>query len=159
MTRKLINRRTAGALTAALALGTAGPAIAAAGPAGARTFEVGPHGSVVQPGNVPHYQKANVLPPFTGATVPHYGKANVLPPFVPRHMRGFPETTAAPVVTATPRAVINHAAPGGSPDVVYILVGGLAGVAAGIGGAHVVSRRRSTGDGGTTAPPRSRTAV
>ena len=178
MNRKLINRRTAAALTAALALGTAGPAIAAAGPAGARTFEPGPHGSSVQPGNVPHYQKANVLPPYMPAPhVVHYGTANVLPPYMPAphvvhygranvpspfvygHMKGLPEATAAPVATATPRAVVNHSAPGGSSDVVYILVGGLAGVAAGIGGAHVVSRHRRTSDSGTAAPPRSRIAA
>jgi hypothetical protein len=52
MTRKLINRRTtAGALTAALALG-------AAGPAAARQIDVTPQGSSVPAGSLPHYTKA-----------------------------------------------------------------------------------------------------
>jgi hypothetical protein len=126
MTRKLINYRTVGALTAALALGTAGPAAA--------RWDLGP-----QPGSVSHHQKANVLPPFTGATVPYYGKANVLTPFVPRHMEGFPETTAAPVATATPRAVVNHPAPGGGSDLIYVLGGG---VLFAIGGGAFAAGRR-----------------
>ena len=150
MNRKLSNRCTAGALTATLALG-------AAGPAAARQIDVTPQGSSVPAGFLPHYEKATFLsdmPPLHT-----YGKANVLPPLVRTHMKGLPESTAAPVVTATPRAVVNHSAPGGSSDVVYILVGGLAGVAAGIGGAHVVSRHRRTSDSGTTAPPRARIAA
>jgi hypothetical protein len=149
MTRNLINRRTVGALTAAVALGIAGPAAA-------RTDLVGP--VVIEPPIV-HHETANVLPPFTGAKVPYYGKANVLPPFAPGNMKPSPQATVAPVTTATPRVVINHPAAGGASDLVYILVGGLTGAVAGIGGANVVSRRRSTSGGGTSAPPRSRIAA
>lgn len=175
MTRNLINRRTAGALTAALALGTAGPAIAAAGPAGARTFEPGPHGSVVQPGNYPQYQNANVLPPILPAPhvpqyqnanvlppilpaphVVHYGKANILPPFVPGHVKGFPETTAAPVATATPRAVVNHPAAGDGSDLVYVIVGGVVVAIAGLGGAFAAGRSRGAR---TTSSGRPRIAA
>ena len=83
MTTSIINRRAAGAMTAALALGTAGPAVA---------HTVGDSGpvQVAPPVKQVHYGKANVLPPFTGTPAVHYGKANVLPPFVPRHVKAFP---------------------------------------------------------------------
>jgi hypothetical protein len=120
MTRSYINRRTAGVITAGLALG-------AAGPAAARTIESN--------GPVP------VAPP---AHVTHYDKANVPPPFVRKHVKRFAETTAAPVPAATPRAVVNRPGTGGSPDAVYILVGGAAVALSGLGGAFVAANRRRT---------------
>ncbi len=88
MTTSVINRRAAGAMIAALALGTAGPAVA----------HPADHSGPVQgapPVEQVHYGKANVLPPYTGTPAVHYGKANVLPPFVPRHVKAFREATAA----------------------------------------------------------------
>lgn len=150
MTRKLINRTTAGALTAALAL-------AASGPAAARQVDLNAQGSSVPAGEVAHYPKANILPPYMPAPhVTHYGKANILPPFVPGHMQGFPETTAAPVATATPRAVINHPSAGGGSDLIYVLAGGVVFAIGGLGGAFVAGRRRAAR---TTSPPRPRIAA
>ena len=71
--------------------------------------------------------------------VPYYGE--VLPPVVPAHMKGFPETTAAPVATATPRAVVNQPAAGGS-DLIYVLAGGVVFAIGGLGGAFAAGRRR-----------------
>lgn len=150
MTRKLINHRTAGALTAALALATAGPAAAG-------TVDLNSQGSSVPTADIAHYQKANVLPPYMPAPhVVHYGKANVLPPFVPRHMQGFPETTAAPVATATPRAVVNHPGAGDGSDLIYVLAGGVVFAIGGLGGAMVAGRRRA---GRTTSSGRPRIAA
>jgi hypothetical protein len=134
MTRKLINRRTAGALTAALAL-------AAAGPAAARQIDITPQGSSVPAGSLPHQVKATFPPDMPPLHAPYYGK--VLPPFVPAHVKGFPETTAAPVATATPRAVVNQPAAGGS-DLIYVLAGGVVFAVAGLGGAAAAGHRRKT---------------
>jgi hypothetical protein len=128
MTTSRLNRRTATVLTAALALGAAGPAAAQ---------------TIGNDASVP------VAPPV----VQHYDKANVLPPFVPKHVRGFPETTAAPAPTATPRAVVNHSAPDGSSDLVYILVGGVVVALGGLAGTLAVAQRRRT------APARARVAA
>ena len=132
MTRKLINRRTAGALTAALALG-------AAGPAAARPFDVTPQGSFVPAGSCVAPRKATFPPDMPPLHMPYYGA--VLPPVVPAHMKGFPETTAAPVATATPRAVVNQPAAGGS-DLIYVLAGGVVFAIAGLGGAAAAGHRR-----------------
>jgi hypothetical protein len=134
MTRSLINRRTAGALTAALVLGTAAPAAA--------QFDLNPQAPVVPARSVPHYGKANILPPYTGVKVPVYGKANVLPPFVPQHVKGFPDATAAPAVAATPRAVVNHPGGGDGSDLIYVLAGGVVFAIGGLGGAFVAGRRQ-----------------
>jgi hypothetical protein len=148
MNRKLSNRCTAGALTAALALG-------AAGPAAARQIDVTPQGSSVPAGSLPHYEKATFPPDMPPLHMPYYGE--VLPPLVPAHMKAFPETTAAPVPTTTPRAVVNRPSTGGSSDLVYILVGGGIAVAVtGLGGAREVSRRRTAR---TTAPARPNIAA
>jgi hypothetical protein len=128
MTTSYINRRTATALTAALALGAAGPAAAQ---------------TIGNDASVP------VAPPL----VQHYNKANVLPPFAPGHVKGFPETTAAPVTTVTPHAVVTHAAPGGSSDLVYLLVGGVVVALGGLGGTLAVASRRRT------VAPRARIAA
>jgi hypothetical protein len=120
MTSNISSRRTAGAITAALVLGTAGPAVA-------RTIE--------DPGPVP------VAPP---AHVAHKDKANAPPPFVRKHVKRFPEATAAPVPAATPRAVVNRPGTGGGPDAIYILVGGAAVALSGLGGAFVAANRRRT---------------
>jgi hypothetical protein len=133
MTRTLINRRTAGALTAALALG-------AAGPVAARPFDLTAQGSYVPAGSVSHKVQAEAYPPdMPPLHMPYYGE--VLPPFVPAHVKGFPETTAAPVATATPRAVVNQPAAGGS-DLVYVLAGGVVFAIAGLGGAAAAGHRR-----------------
>jgi hypothetical protein len=151
MTRNHINRPTAGALTVALALGVAGPAAA-------RPFDLDSQGSYVPTGHVQHYQKANVLAPCCVPALheKHYGRANVLPPFVPGHVNGFPGTTAAPVATATPRAVVNHPAAGGSSDLIYIVVGGVVFAIGGLGGAFAVGRRQGAR---TTARARSTIAA
>ncbi|MFL5860051.1 MAG: hypothetical protein ACJ780_04625 [Solirubrobacteraceae bacterium] len=112
----VINRRTAVAVTAALTLGSAGSAAA-------RAIDITPQGSSVPAGSVALY-----------------GKANVPLPFVPRHMKGFPETTAARVAMATPRAVVNHSSPGDGSDLIYVLVGGVA--FAGFGGAFAAGRHQ-----------------
>ena len=101
MTRKLINRSSAGALTAALALGTAGRAAA-------RQIDVTPQGSSVPAGSLPHHVQARLPAGHASAHMPYYG--TVLPPVVPAHMKGLPEATAAPVAAATPRAVVNQPA-------------------------------------------------
>jgi hypothetical protein len=134
MTCNLINRRTVGALTAAVVLGAAGPAAA--------RFDTGGPGPVLPQEHVAHYGKANVLPPYMPAPhVTHYGKANVLAPYIPAHMRGFPETVA-PVTTTTPRAVVNHRATGDGSDLVYVIVGGVVFAIGGLGGAFVAGRKR-----------------
>ncbi len=128
MTTSYINRRTATVLTAAVALGTAGPA--AAQPIGSN-------------GPVP------VEPPMTAQ---QYDNASVSAPSVPRHMQAFAESTLAPVA-ATPRAVVNQPAPGGSSDLVYIVVGGVIVSLAGVGGTLAVASRRRT------VAPRARIAA
>ncbi|HTU98074.1 MAG TPA: hypothetical protein VMF14_19645 [Solirubrobacteraceae bacterium] len=129
MTFSHINRTTATVLTAAAALGAAGPAVAQ--PLG----NLGP--VPVAPPQVTHAATANALPPFTG-----------------RHMRGFPETTApvpapaaAPVATARPK----NSAPGS--DVVYVLIGGAVVALGGLGGTLAATSRRRT------APARARIAA
>jgi hypothetical protein len=145
MTRKLINRRTAGALTAALALG-------AAGSAAARPFELERQGPVVHAGYLPHHEKANVFPPdMPPLHMPYYGE--VLPPFVPAHMKGFPETTAAPVPTASAQPTVSHPAPGS--DLTYVLIGGVVIGVAGLGGTLAANRRRAAR---TATPARPRIA-
>ncbi|HEX3976091.1 MAG TPA: hypothetical protein VHW96_07480 [Solirubrobacteraceae bacterium] len=125
MTRSHINRRTATVLTAAIALGAAGPAAAR---------PIGDDGPV------------QVAPPMTAQ---HYDNASVP---VPRHMQAFPAATLAPV-TATSRAVVNHPGPGGSSDLVYILVGGLVVALGGLGSTLAVANRRRT------VAPRARIAA
>jgi hypothetical protein len=142
MNRKLSNRCTAGTLTAALALGVAGPAAA-------REIDVTPQGSFVPAGSLPHQAKATVSPGIPPLHMPYYGE--VLPPVVPAHVKGFPEPTAAPVTTAAPRAVVNQPAAGGS-DLVYVLAGGVVFAIGGLGGAFAAGRRRG-------AAPRARTAA
>ncbi|HEY6526619.1 MAG TPA: hypothetical protein VIY10_22730 [Solirubrobacteraceae bacterium] len=146
MTTSVINRRAAGAMIAALALGTAGPAVA----------HPADHSGPVQgapPVKQVHYGKANVLPPYTGTPAVHYGKANVLPPFVPRHVKAFREATAAPLPRETPRAVVSHPHNGGSSDVPYIVVGGVLVALGGLGGTLAMAHRRRT------APARPRIAT
>jgi hypothetical protein len=120
-----INRRAATVLTAALALGTAAPA--AAQPIGSD-------------GPVP------VAPPMHAQ---QYDRANVLP----SHMKAFPEMTAAPVATATPRAAVSHSTPAGSSDAAYIVVGGVLIALGGLGGTLAAANRRRT------APARPRAAA
>jgi hypothetical protein len=129
MTCNLINRCTAGALTAAVVLGAAGPA--AAQPI------LDPHGPVFPPQHTAHYQKANVLPWYSGTTVPYYGKANVLPPYMPK-------PAVAPAATATPRAAVNRPATGGGSDLAYVIVGGVVFAIGGLGGAFAAGRKRGT---------------
>jgi hypothetical protein len=129
MTISIINRRTAAAITAALVLGTAGPAAA---------YPIGDSGPV------------QVAPPVKQV---HYGKAHVLPPFVPRHMKAFREATAAPVPSQTPRAVVSPAHNGGNSEVAYIVVGGVLVALGGLGGTLAVAHRRRT------APTRPRVAA
>ena len=143
MNRKLMNRRTAGALTAALALGTAGPALA-------RPFDLNEQGSFVPAGSVPHSENAEVYPPDMPPLHAAY-YAKVVPPFVSGHMKGFPETTAAPVATATPRGVVNEPAAGGS-DLIYVLAGGVVFAIAGLGGAAIAGHRRKAGTGSSGRP-------
>ena len=142
MNRKLINRRTAGALTAALALGAAGPATA-------RQIDVTAQGSSVPAGSLPHHEKATFPPDMPPLHT--YGKANVLPPFVHTHMKGLPETTAAPVVTAAAHPTVAHPAPGS--DLIYVLVGGVVIAVAGLGGTLAANRRRAARTA-TAARPR-----
>ncbi|HEY2320991.1 MAG TPA: hypothetical protein VGH67_21975 [Solirubrobacteraceae bacterium] len=143
MNRKLMNRRTAGALTAALALGSAGPALA-------RPFDLTAQGSYVPAGSVSHKVQAEAYPPdMPPLHAAYYGE--VLPPFVPAHMKGFPETTAAPVATATPRAVVNQPAAGGS-DLIYVLAGGVVFAIGGLGGAALAGHRRKVGAGSSGRP-------
>jgi hypothetical protein len=145
MTSSHNNRRIAGVIAAALALG-------AAGPAGAVPVGSDAPVAVAPPAHAQHYGRANVLPPFTGMHVTRAGEV----PFVPRHVKGFPEATAAPPTT-TPRAVVNHPDTGGGSDLVYILVGGGIAVAVtGMGGALAVSRRRTAR---TAAPARPKIAA
>ncbi len=132
MNRKLSNRCTAGALTAALALGAAGSAVA-------RPFDVTPQGSFVPAGYVSHQQKATFPPDMPPLHAPYYGA--VLPPVVPAHMKGLPEATAAPIATATPRAVVNQPAADGSA-LIYVLAGGVVLTIAGLGGAAAAGHRR-----------------
>jgi hypothetical protein len=120
MTSSYIHRRTAGVLTAALALATAGTA--AAHPIGSDA-------------PVP------VAPP---SYVAHHAAAKVLPPFLAEHAKGFQEATAAPAPSATPRAVVSRPEPGGSSDLVYILVGGGVLAMSGLGGTLAVANRRRT---------------
>jgi hypothetical protein len=127
MTFSHINRRTATVLTAIAALGTAGPAAAR---------QIGSDGQVP------------VTPPVQA---PHYGKANVLPLLAHRHMDGLPETTAAPVVTATAHPTVTHPAPGS--DLTYVLVGGVVIAVAGLGGTLAANRRRAARTA-TAARPR-----
>ncbi|HYZ80139.1 MAG TPA: hypothetical protein VE571_02660 [Solirubrobacteraceae bacterium] len=141
MTRNLINRGTAAALTTAVVLGAAGPAAA--------RYDLEAKGPVFDRGQVSSYHKANVLPPYTGVKVPYYGKANVLPPFMPKHMKTFPDTTAVPVAPTTPRAVVNRPAPAGSSDLVYVIVGGVVVAIGGLSGAFVAGRHH----GARTIPP------
>jgi hypothetical protein len=135
MTSNITSRRTAGAITAALVLGTAGPALA-------RPIGDG--------GPVP------VAPPARVDRTPHYGKANVLPAFVPAHTKAFPETTApvpsaasAPAASARPK--VSHPASGS--DLIYVLIGGVVVAVGGLGGSLVAANRRRT------APPRPRIAA
>ena len=131
MTTSYINRRTATVLTAAVALGTAGPAAA-------------------QPIGSARLVRARALePPMTAQ---QYDNASVSAPSVPRHMQAFAESTLAPVA-ATPRAVVNQPAPGGSSDLVYIVVGGVIVSLAGVGGTLAVASRRRT------VAPRARIAA
>jgi hypothetical protein len=129
MTFSHINRRTATVLTAAVALGTAGPAAAQ---------QIGSNGPV----------------PVSPPQVTHYGKANVLPPFTGRHMRAFPEATA-PVPTATAKPVATARAKSAAPgsDLVYVLIGGVVVALGGLGGTLVAAGRRRT------APARARIAA
>jgi hypothetical protein len=120
MTTSRINRRTATVLTAALALGAAGPAAAQ---------PIGNHGPV---------------PVAPSMHVAYHGKATVLPPFVPRHVKGFEEATSAPVPTVTPRAVATHPGAGDSSDLVYVVVGGVLVALGGLGGTLAVANRRRT---------------
>jgi len=142
MTRTLTNRRTAVALTAALALG-------AAGPAAARPFDLTPQGSFVPAGSLPHHEKATFPPDMPPLHMPYYGE--VLPPVVPAHMKGLPESTAAPVASATPRATVKQPAAGGS-DLIYVLAGGVVFAVAGLGGAAAAGHRRKTRTGSTGRP-------
>jgi hypothetical protein len=146
MTCKLINRRTAGALTAALALGTAGPAAA-------RQFDVNAQGSFVPAGYAPHHGRATVPTGMPPLHMPYYGE--VLPPVVPAHVKAFPETTAAPGATTTPRAVVNRPAADGS-ELVYVLAGGVVFAIGGLGGAFLGGRRRGAR---TTTPSRPKIAA
>ena len=100
-------------------------------------------------GFLPHHEKATFPPDMPPLHMPYYGE--VLPPFVPAHMKGFPEATAAPVATATPRAVVNHPAAGGS-DVIYVLAGGVVFAIAGLGAAAAGHRRKART--GSTGRPR-----
>ena len=129
MTFSPSNRRTATVLTAALALGAAGPAAAQ---------PVGNRGPVLAAPSM---------------HVTYHGRANVLPPFVPRHVEGFAGATAAPVPTVTPRAVSTHPGAGESSDLVYIVVGGVLVALGGLGGTLAVANRRRT------APARARIAA
>ena len=129
MTRSHITRSTATVLTAAVALGAAGSAAAQ------------PIGST---GPVP------VAPP---APARYEAQPNVTPAYVSRHTQAFPETTASPIATASPRAVVDHSTPGGSSDVVYILVGGVLVALSGVGGTLAIAGRRRT------APARARVAA
>ncbi len=124
MNRKLSNRCTAGALTAGLVL-------ASAGPAAARTIIATPQNSFAPAGYVAQPARATFPPPT--------------------HMKGFPETTAAPVATATPRAVVNQPAAGGS-DLVYVLAGGVVFAVAGLGGAAAAGHRRKARTPSTGRP-------
>ncbi|MGZ4245329.1 MAG: hypothetical protein ACXVSE_13665 [Solirubrobacteraceae bacterium] len=142
MTRKLVNRRTAGALTAALVLGSAGSAAA-------QTINANPQDSFAPLRSVPHHAKATFPPDMPPLHMPYYGK--VLPPVVPAHVKGFPETTAAPVATATPRAVVNQPAAGGS-DLVYVLAGGVVFAVAGLAGAAAAGHRRKARTNSTGRP-------
>jgi hypothetical protein len=147
MTTSIANRRTIGAITAALVLGTAGPAVA-------RPFDVDAQGSMVPAGHVHrtrHYGRANVLAPYTGSAT-NYGQANVLPPYMPAPTKRFPETTSpAPTSAASAHPRVSHPAPGS--DLIYVLIGGVVVAVAGLGGSLVaVSRRR-------TAAPRNRIAA
>ena len=129
MTFSHINRRTATVLTAAVALGTAGPAAAQ---------QIGSNGPV----------------PVSPAQLTHDGKADVLPPFTGQHMRGFPEVTA-PAPTATSKPVATARPKSGAPgsDVVYVLIGGVVVALGGLGGTLVAASRRRT------APARARIAA
>lgn len=133
MTGSQINRYAAAALTAALALGAAGPAAAR---------QIGSDGQVP------------VTPP---APIAHHDEANLLPLYVPKHMKALPEMTAAPVQSSTPRDVVSHPAPAGNgSDLVYILVGGVVFAVGGLGGGLAATRRRG---GRTTAPARPKIAA
>jgi hypothetical protein len=146
MTSSHNNRRIAGVIAAALALG-------AAGPAGALPVGSDAPVAVAPPAHAQQYGRANVLPPFSGLHVTRAGEV----PFVPRHVKGFPEATAAPVPTTTPRAVVTHPGTAGGSDLAYILVGGGIAVAVtGMGGALAVSRRRTAR---TAAPARPKIAA
>jgi hypothetical protein len=135
MTSNIASRRTAGAITAALVLGTAGPALA-------RTIE--------DPGPVP------VAPPAHVHRVPHSGHANVLPRFAPAHTKAFAETIApvppaasAPAASARPK--VSHPASGS--DLIYVLIGGVVVAVGGLGATLVAAGRRRT------SPPRARIAA
>jgi hypothetical protein len=135
MTSNIASRRTAGAITAALVLGTAGPALA-------RTIE--------DPGPVP------VAPPAHVHRPPHSGQANVLPRVAPPHTRAFAEATApvAPAAStpaASARPKVSHPASGS--DLIYVLIGGVVVAVGGLGGSLVAANRRRT------APPRPRIAA
>lgn len=131
MTFSHISRRTATVLTAAVALGTAGPAAAQ---------QIGSDGPV----------------PVAPAQLSHYGKATVLPPSTGRHMRAFPEA-AAPVPTpagqpvASFRPKVNQPASGS--DLLYVLIGGVVVAVGGLGGTLAVANRRRT------SPARARIAA
>lgn len=134
MTSNIASRRTAGAITAALVLGTAGPALA-------RTIE--------DPGPVP------VAPPAHVHQTPHSGHVNVLPRFAPAHAKAFAETNApvapaasAPAASARPKG--SHPASGS--DLIYVLIGGVVVAVGGLGGSLVAAGRRRT------PPPRARIA-
>ncbi|HEX3688490.1 MAG TPA: hypothetical protein VGG07_05245 [Solirubrobacteraceae bacterium] len=129
MTFSHINRLTATVLTAAVALGTAGPAAAQ---------QIGSNGPVpVSPAQLTHYRNANVLPPFTS-----------------QHMRAFSEAPA-PVQTAAAKPVATARPKSGAPgsDVVYVVIGGVVVALGGLGGTLVAASRRRT------APARARIAA
>ena len=135
MTSNIASRRAAGAITAALVLGTAGPAVA-------RTIE--------RPGLVP------VAPPAHVHQTAHHGKAIVLPRFAPAHTKAFAETTApvAPAASASAasaRPKVSHPASGS--DLIYVLIGGVVVAVGGLGGSVIAASRRRT------APSRARIAA
>jgi hypothetical protein len=106
-----------------------------AGPVAARPFNLDGQGSFVPAGYVGHYGKANV------------------PAVVRGHMKGLPESTAAPAPTATPHTAVSHPAPGS--DLVYVLAGGVVFAVAGVGGTLAATRRRTAR---TATPGRPRIA-
>lgn len=136
MTFSHINRRTATVLTAAIALGTAGPAVAQ---------PIGASGPVpVAPPQLTH-DRANVRAPFEGTEGIARGIANAPAPSPDRHMRGFAEMTG-PASTAASRPVApahpKSSVPGS--DLVYVLIGGVVVALGGLGGTLAAANRRRT---------------